>query len=215
MNDRLELIGEREVRLRLGEHINAAKITVECGCDTLFVRIPTHILVLGWDAGAYRALRDCINCLEATGSFAALADTSAVPFVGKEVCTSHGRGVVMQVGDGDKPAPIQVRQESGSNIWFSKLTLTPIAPPQKVRGFRTATEFEVARGFDRLVATRESKIPCGHFIEITAVPGKPLRLRFDGYSSHVLADRAAELYEWADTGEPCGIVEATWPAGER
>lgn len=74
MNSRIEIVSECEVRI-------CQHPAYFCTC-----RIKTHsngymdisgIVGGTWDREALSALRDCINCLEATGSFAALSDESA------------------------------------------------------------------------------------------------------------------------------------------
>ncbi len=79
MNKRITLLSDSHVKVR--PH-SAATWTVDVYFTCNGLNIPDAIGTA--DDEGLAALKDCLNC-SATGSFAALADTSAVPFVGKMV----------------------------------------------------------------------------------------------------------------------------------
>ncbi len=193
MNERIKIVGDTEVWIGTGYCPNAPMRLYLHGSELRSEQQAPYKEI--WDDEGRDALIDALQCHKATGSFAALADTSNVPYVGKVVMTSHGRGVVMQVGDGDKPALVQVRQGSGSNLWFTRQTILPLTPPPKYRAY---TPVEAAAHLNRDVRTHD-----GSVIALSAVLAVCIKL--DG--RHYSFDSFVKNCCWADTGEPCGVRE--------
>ncbi len=92
MNERITIVSETEVWIKSND---SQQFGLSIQSDKMFiVRTNAEGLVhpYQWDAEGRAAMMDCLACLRDTGSFAALADTSAVPFVGKVVrfgCTNE------------------------------------------------------------------------------------------------------------------------------
>lgn len=149
MNSRIKIVSEMEVRIRLGD-IGSASIGVECGAGCLFVKHAIGISTVGWDAEGRAALRDCINCLDATDSFAALSDSSGVPYVGKRM-----RRILPSGCQHCKERDCEILRVTDSTLYFldcdsemsrhapiEDVTLLPLVEPPapKVRQYKTPQE---------------------------------------------------------------------------
>lgn len=203
MNERIEIVSETYVRIQRnsGGQQSATEVTIR-GND-LCLNNDT-VLAGVWDALGRAALRDCINCLEATGNFAALADTSAVPFVGKRMRHKLRERYEYTVLDASDPLGkvLLQRVDDIERICTHRNELLPITAPEppkpKVRPY---TPVEAVQHLGR-----EMNWDYGHANQKLIQVGltHALIAGDQGYASY---ESLAEHYRWADTNEPCGILE--------
>lgn len=88
-----------------------------CGCG------PVRI-----DDDGLRAIVDAANCKLATGSFAALADTSAVPWVGKIVRGMWG-GMLSDLTVLAIEGDVALCRRDSSTRWYNSCDLKPLVAP--------------------------------------------------------------------------------------
>lgn len=200
MNSRIALVSENEVLI--DRNIIAGKGV----CVTRLVVRKDGLGVFGdageqWDAEGCAALIDCLNCLEATGSFAALADTSAVPFVGKifKQRDGHLRRVVFVEDDRVWACHANGKAEKYV-ILQDPANMLPLTPAPKVRPY---TESEAAQHLDRVLKDE------GEAVTLHLVGKGEVVLRSCEYPAalrHVLLRLLTDRH-WADDVTPCGVVE--------
>jgi len=149
VNQRIEIVSDTEVRIRRSDDQVPPSTSVLCG-DGGFIYLQHEKINTGrWDAEGRAALRDCINCLEATGSFAALSDESAVPFVGaiRKLAVREGEWLV-KAYHSDKIHKWLLEEINGSGelCWFSESQMLPLVPkpkPLTFGDFGDGDEFQV------------------------------------------------------------------------
>lgn len=224
MNERIELVSDTEVRVRRNGNRVSADLDWMCSLSA-----DTHIGGLiawyesggeRWDALGLSALRDCINCLEATGSFAALADTSAGIFVGNWVrCArvdyKHGLSVgekikIVSLGSTGKPL---VQSNRDRVWWLEPEDCLPLAPPAPVVRPYTLEEFLKAWRPGRSVKA-SGRPGCEYQIRTVErnqwnKPDTYFELGVGPKCTGFTADakQFVELCTWADDNSPCGCVE--------
>lgn len=214
MNERIELLRDAAVHVNVTDMASSSKVTL---------RVPTTGKIeltltsdgRPWlDAAARDALIDALQCHKATGSFSALADTSAVPFVGKRMrCYRSG---------GHKPecVVLEKRHENwsvdcleGPTGFFraGPTALSPlVAPAPKVRPYKAS---EVAPLFLTEVTPELRDKATGERRFVKNINRYGVTLRAHEYSHEAFQDTFYEWsqllhsHEWKD-GSPCG-VEAT------
>ncbi len=131
MNDRIEIDGDL-VRIKLHEVDQNFRTVLNRHGGINYEHCSVKSLMT--DKKGRDALRDCINCLEATGSFAALSDYVPIPYVGKTVLvTEYPDGELWIVVDimGDN---VRLRRDGRIDdtlrVNVSKDRLLAITPPK-------------------------------------------------------------------------------------
>jgi hypothetical protein len=215
MNERIELDGDMAVRIMRREPCRppgTILAMLENGC--------LNLVQDGWfDAAGRDALIEALSCLRDTKSFAALADTSAVPYVGKQLLCVSGIPevpnlrarctVVTDAGDGDWWVYAGGHRDELHKVEPRALSALVAPPPKRIRPY---TPSELIMNWDRKL-----KAKFGHCVQSWEI-GKVGRngVMLD-YGIGPL-DKPCELpetfdgllraYVWADNGEPCGVVES-------
>jgi hypothetical protein len=192
MNSRIELVSDSEVRL-IGRSISGVYF------DSSYFYVDKFQT---GDRVAVEALRDCINAWLDTGSFAALADTSAVPFRGKRVKDRDGEVVTLDYSPRDlHPIRWCAHDDEGALTVCPIDEIHPLIAPEPLRPkYRPMTPAEAATHI-------------GHSFK---VPKSDVLRYIDGvYGSGVMTtsgqfnDFKQLVYEctWGETNTPCGIPE--------
>lgn len=152
-----------------------------------------------WDAEGLAALRDCVSCLEATGSFAAPADTSPVGFVGKEMALTGGNIVTLIAKDGDGAWWYQCGKNAGN---LPSADILPLVAPAPMVLPYTPPLATVLLG--RLIRHRENTNSTQRRIVSVCMSGV---VDSDAYS--ISYESLADSYVTVDTIEPCGTIAPT------
>jgi len=203
MNPRIKLISDTKIE---GEftYLNIHAVDT-LGCRTNIID-DSGRLILSFDDDGLRTLVELANCKLTTGNFAAIADTSAVPFVGKIL--RHGTKETVEV--------LQKHRESKFACCFGCSTgeIYPsisvenlhslVDPPKKVRPY-TIPEVAVFLG------KRSFKKKSGEVLPFNAICSDLVGYlsSFSCVSELFLMQTLDEFAEntWADDGSPCGMVE--------
>lgn len=208
MNPRIELVENDEIRWRpyAGQGVNRS-IAVFLTCDGLvFEDNPGTV-----DYEGLRALLDVANCKLATGSFAALADTSDVPFPGKRMrCADYMEGncecTVLYPRDGGWAALLP----SSSIVSPAKLLplIAPTPPEPKVRPYTPEQMMQASVNLTR----RVRKKSCSYEEAVVSIGRKSAELFAcigEGLPPTEQVDFSCLLdsYTWADNNSPCGVIE--------
>lgn len=189
MNERIEIVDETEISIRRFQN----------GWITRVQLIGDRLEIDGkaWDADAGRALRDALACLGDTGSFAALADTSAAAFRGKLMRFNKNNEIV-EVLSVDRTTPL-VRYPGGCH-WYliaGEQSLLPLAPEPPKKKYRVFTPVEAAEHIGR----GYKRIDGNSIMFIDSVKRDGIFNAMGGWwDFRSLIDEAI----WADTNEPCG-----------
>lgn len=189
MNERIELVSDREILLREREHLD------------VFTRIHINdsgLLCFGdpmiLDAGGSDALLEIVHCLTDTHDFRALSSSSPVPFVGKRMRENSYR-------DGPHECTVLYRYDGGwtalmpSSCIISPADLLPLAPEPPKMKYRAMTPVEAVGHLGRVV-----KGPVANRCTIHSVTSDGVMANCWPLSYKTLALE----YTWADTNEPCG-----------
>ncbi len=201
MNDRITLVSDTEVRIRRYESCRETSTlrAYPAGEMDIFSNIAAHT----WDAEGRAALRDCINCLD-TGSFAALADTSAVPYVGKRMRIK------------DQPCAFRVLDVCGSHAfaaatedncrvnraWWSHEYFLPLVEPAPAPKYRPYTPVEAAEFLGRCYL-RKGEYAGVPLVTLSAHVVNPAAVNT---GLHLTYEKFAEECTWLDGGTPCGVL---------
>ena len=199
MNSRIKLISDTEVEVQRNRHSGLVSLFVHNG-TTLLVNHNHFNGNLEIDAEGNDAELEVRQCWKDTGSFAALADTSAVPYKGKRMRDGKGDVVTLVLA-------------AGSNGWWHSETegalgvlatkeYLPLTPP--VKKYRPLTPVEALQHFGRKILSKNHK---NH--------PKESHYLYSVYPEGVYWDSCRmasfemllEHYVWADTKEPCGVEE--------
>lgn len=196
MNERITLEKDSVIidKGNCGEFINVhashwnsvSKIVIHAGGDVVL------------DAGRLDALLDILHCWKDTGSFAALADTSDIPFVGKTLKRT--------MLDGSQQECTILERNPGQDSWLvrgpstavsSSSKFLPLAPPApKVRPY---TKPEQALWLIGKRASGKCNDADILFVGEKSVIAKSLtRVEID----------YEELAKATCEGKPCGIIES-------
>lgn len=196
MNERIQLIHHNCVSIvARGDGRGGSTVNLEIEGDLHTY----HMGTVAWDSKGRDALIDALQCLRDTGSFAALADTSAVPYIGKRVCFDRHSGAIGTV------AAIE-----GGSVWLEHdwhfycrqvSELHPLAGT--TARYRPYTPREAVEFLGREVAWR------GRYYYLEGVHSDHLELSVadDGKFPRIGYEHAIEQLKWRDTGEPCGVKE--------
>ncbi len=169
-------------------------LNLGCGCER------TRI-----DDDGLRALRDIINAKLDTGSFAALADTSAVPFVGKEMlCLCNGFPgtnlrtkckVIAKSDDSDDWIVFALHSSHQVEPKALLPLVDPTPPKPVVSPYKNAVE--AAHLIGKRIVGEANEVDV-RFVGERSVIGKGVREVEIDYD---------ELVHATCDGQPCGIVE--------
>lgn len=202
MHSRIESLEENSITLipsKLGRLIEIGNHTGPDGG----MGIDGHYL----DDDGLRALLDIIHCHLATGSFAALSDESAVPFVGKQV-KLEGKVITVVALEKRCEAHSEVKYMSHQgylSMSCHRNNLLPLTPPKRVRAY-TAKEMTDHFGREFIMADTES-VRC----RVRNVWPRGVGYCVNGLNSSdepiIGLDAMSQHCTWADDGSPCGILE--------
>lgn len=204
MNERIEIVRDNLTYIR-------RIVSHDC-------RIAVELLASGYvsiggiyyDDDGLRALLDVINCKLSTGSFAAMSDTSAVPFCGKRMrwhTADDGDHEVTILAVGDTWSRLVSHKTNASYVPENKslLPLTEPAPQEPV--IRPWTPVDAAVHIGRLIksdigsAGRMESVLSGRAgVSISKILGTIVST-FDEINFVTLA----EHWAFADDSTPCGI----------
>lgn len=209
MHERITLVSDREVKVRrnaCGANY-ITRIVLDCGC----------LSVCGCHGMDYDALGNeaeilVRQCWRDTGSFAALSDTSAVPFVGKVMRTrnSDQRWVVKSESIyGGMWNAVALDPQPGIAVGCCLCTadlrpLTdPTPPPKKWRAY---TLKEAADHCGREFESKENRTYPAKYQTTKRVHSLNSNVVFDYDCKHGICYQSfCNDYVWSDTGEPCGM----------
>lgn len=202
MNSRITLVSDTEVKIK--HHATAT------GCTTLTIE-GCHIRREGigfeyWDDQGLEAWDNASNCFRQTGSFAALSDESAVPWVGKRCRWKSIHGDIYDVEVVSMLEKTRLQYISSSAIGYNFIyppdtQLLPLIPPKpKLRKWTAREAFREVPPGTRLKYGTEIFIVSS--FEYWS-GGWQVRL-----TNHQLvsAEQLAEHYTKL-SGSPCGVVE--------
>lgn len=215
MNERIKIVSDECVVLTRIAQTATWVLNVELRAnDKGNLLIDSKYPLVAWDAQGFAALRDCINCLEATGSFAALSDESAVPYVGKRlrIINWDNEMLVTAIYDDqarDNPLSAlgtvacweQVADGRcrGSKLCVDITSLLPLTPaPPKVRPY---TSVEAAAHLNRMLRSPWS--PAGVMHELQSLG----RFGVCTSTGETISYQSLTSWKWADDGTPCGVKE--------
>jgi hypothetical protein len=189
MNERIEIEDDDELVIQRHEH----------ACCITPVVIRDNGLFIGeerFDDDGLRALIDVANCKLQTGSFAALADTSDIPWTGKRMRYVHGDNHIgCQILRMDFRGGATVLGDNGYMGWASKLLpLTPAPPKPKWRAMKPR---EAIDHLGREFVTKSGKVR----VELIGENGIYQR------AGWWLGFNELLCCTWADDGTPCGTPE--------
>lgn len=205
MNSRIELVSADSVSIR--HHSKDAGVTtlrVNAGRDSINRNSAGTDY---WDAEGRAALRDCLNCFDQTGSFAALADTSDVPYSGKRVRLKDHNGEVLGFiirQRDDRKGFYYFRDDHKDMFVYSTtdgITILPLTPAPPKRVIRAYTPVEAAAHLGRSMKASPHPSFTVRYVSINGFHAA-------GGAVYPFASAAKEC-SWADDNSPCGIEEAT------
>lgn len=183
-HERIEIVSDEEIRIE--RHYGS------CTCFTVagdaLRETDSHSAPV-WDCAGLAARALAVNCFRQTGNFKALRDGEVALFVGGKVrdWTGNTRSVLL----------IQEERCWLTTLeWTNKNDLLPlILPLPRVRPYtpREAVEF-----LGRKTKTGKLKTVSADGLTVVNNAGGEVSMSYRDFVQH---------YTWADTGEPCGVIE--------
>lgn len=162
-----------------------------------------------FDDAGLEALQLAIACYRQTGSFAALADDSAVPFVGKRMRVKRSTGLPVEctVVECCDNGYFSVSVPNGGLFETPQFNLLPLKSQPTYRPYTPA---EAVQFLGRTLRSDN-----GNGGEITSVAQNGAYVQSEGHEVHhgvhvqSLIDWKTLCDHWVihDTGEPCGVKE--------
>ena len=192
-HERIEIVSDDSVQIARNSFDGLTKLWISDDEKTLYIEDHKTIRKQAWDGEGLEALTLCINSFRQTGSFKALRDGEVALFVGGKVrdLTGNTQSILL----------IQKERCWLTTLeWTHKADLLPLIspPPPKVRPYtpREAVEFLGRKATDGVLQFAVTSIE-KHRIGVLT-PNVCNKLSYEEFAEH---------YTWADTGEPCGVVE--------
>jgi len=192
-HERIEIVSDDSVQIARNSFDGLTKLWISDDEKTLYIEDHKTIRKQAWDGEGLEALTLCINSFRQTGSFKALRDGEVALFVGGKVrdLTGNTQSILL----------IQKERCWLTTLeWTNKNDMLPlVVVSPKIRPYtpREAVEF-LGREM------RYTEYPQGKHKLIEVGLTHALIAGAYGYETY---KSIAENYTWADTGEPCGVVE--------
>lgn len=204
MNERIKLISDVQVEVTANLEGTRYRYTLR-PTEMLSMECVYLAHTYDWDTMGRMASVEVDNCYTQTGSFAALSDESAVPFVGKRM---RRKLAVCYQGCGEREC--EILKCTDDRVWIlegetvlprsvpiNDITLLPLVTPAPK--YRPYTPVEAAAHLGRRFVERPRRR-----LEFDACKISSGYVHDQNGSAHSF-EAMAKNYEWADDGTPCGV----------
>jgi hypothetical protein len=197
MHSRIEFVSNEAVHIQRNGNLVTMKTGLRAFGGELHMGDLQDVRHCSWDRDGLNALDECVACYNATGSFAALKDTSAELFRGKRVRTGMGGAPVTFLHFDRNGKAVILFSDKSMGTW-DREKLKPLVDPPVIKPY-TSPEQAVWLIGKKIVGTLVSAT-------VLYVGADCVRLKFDhtaGPVDTMFKDLATATCE----GKPCGIVE--------